>query len=190
MKKRRQNGQPRPLPDYLRKSLQLVLVGCNPGLRSARLGHYYAGRGNQFWPLVSQSGLVREPITYAEDARLLDLGIGLTDIVKRPSRAASDLDVADYRKGREVLKKKIRRYHPQVVAFVGKGVYEKFSHQHVRLGPQPERFFGARVFVLPSTSGLNASMSRPQKLRYFRRLARWVNRDSAKHRTGRNSVMR
>ena len=70
------------LPDYLQPDLRLVIVGFNPGSRSAEIGHYYAGRGNLFWPLLYESGLIPEPLTYADDARVLEFGIGLTDLVK------------------------------------------------------------------------------------------------------------
>ncbi len=65
----------------------------------------------------------------------------------------------------------------RVVAFNGKGAYEKFSGRLVRLGWQRETVEGARVFVLPSTSGRNGSLTRAAKLKYFRRLARWVRRN-------------
>jgi G:T/U-mismatch repair DNA glycosylase len=52
----------RTLPDYLRKGMKMILVGANPGERSARVGHYYAGRGNQFWPILYGSGVIPEPI--------------------------------------------------------------------------------------------------------------------------------
>ena len=45
----------RTLPDYLRKGMKMILVGANPGDRSARVGHYYAGRNNQFWPIMYES---------------------------------------------------------------------------------------------------------------------------------------
>ena len=49
------------LPDYLRKGMKMILVGSNPGDRSARVGHYYAGRNNQFWPIMYESGVIPEP---------------------------------------------------------------------------------------------------------------------------------
>ena len=52
----------RTLPDYLRKGMKLILVGANPGDRSARVGHYYAGRSNQFWSIMYESGVLPEPI--------------------------------------------------------------------------------------------------------------------------------
>jgi mismatch-specific thymine-DNA glycosylase len=74
----------RTLPDYLRKGMRMILVGANPGDRSARVGHYYAGRGNQFWPIMYESGVIPEPLSYEDDRRILEFGIGMTDLVKRP----------------------------------------------------------------------------------------------------------
>jgi hypothetical protein len=36
------------LPDLLAPNLDLVFVGINPSLKSARVGHYYAGLGNLY----------------------------------------------------------------------------------------------------------------------------------------------
>jgi len=73
-----------------------------------------------------------------------------------------------------LLKKKLRTAAPRVVAFNGKMAGERFSGRSVKLGWQRETFEGAKVFVLPSTSGRNGSLTRTEKLLYFRRLARWI----------------
>jgi TDG/mug DNA glycosylase family protein len=166
----------RPLPDYLRPGLAVVFVGFNPGERSARIGHYYAGRNNQFWNLLFESGLVPERLRPEEDHRVLEFGLGLTDVVKSWSKSASSLRVADYRQGIPRLAARLRKAAPRAVAFNGKMAYEKFSGRLARLGLQDERFDEARVFVLPSTSGRNGSLTRAGKLAYFRQLARWVKR--------------
>src|SRR5258707_12197648 len=72
----------KPLQDYLRKGMKLVIVGCNPTESSVRAGHYYAGRGNPFWPLLYDSGVVPEPFDYPDDRRIIEFGIGLTYLVK------------------------------------------------------------------------------------------------------------
>src|SRR5207302_6508828 len=87
----------RTLPDYLRRGMKLVIVGCNPGERSARLGHYYAGRGNVFWPLLYDSGVVPEPLEYKDDKRMIEFGIGLTDLVKRPTRGIEEIERQEFR---------------------------------------------------------------------------------------------
>ena len=87
------------LPDYLRPGLRVVFVGFNPGDRSSRIGHYYAGRGNQFWNFLFESGLVGERLRPEDDHRVLEFSLGLTDVVKRWSRSAGELRTSDYREG-------------------------------------------------------------------------------------------
>ncbi len=165
----------RTLPDYLRRGMRLVVVGFNPGERSARLGHYYAGRNNLFWPLLYDSGVVPELLEYRDDKRLIEFGIGLTDLVKRPTRGVEEIERHEFAEGRVLLAQKLEQYAPHVVAFNGKLAYEKFAQRHCKLGLQKERLYGAQVFVLPSSSGQNA-LGRAQKLRYFRQLAAVLRR--------------
>src|SRR5262245_19583224 len=159
----------RTLPDYLRRGMKLVVVGFNPGERSARLGHYYAGRGNLFWPLLYDGGIVPELLDYQDDKRLIEFGIGLTDLVKRPTRGEEEVDRHEECQGRVLLAHKLEQYAPRVIAFNGKLVFEKLAQRSCKLGLQKERLYGALVFVLPSTSGQNA-VDRGQKLRRFRQL--------------------
>src|ERR1700690_3633021 len=161
----------RTLPDQLRPGMKMIIVGSNPGERSARVGHYYAGRGNMFWPLLYESGIVTELLEYKNDKRLLEFGIGMTDLVKRPTRGIEDLERQEFAEGRVILSQKLQQYTPKVVAFNGKIVFEKFSQRVCKLGLQKDLLYGARVFVLPSSSGLNAVGS-GVKMRYFRQLAK------------------
>ena len=162
------------LPDYLRPGLKLVFVGFNPGERSARIGHYYAGRGNQFWNFLFESGLTPIRLSPEEDHRMLELGFGLTDLVKRWSNSISVLEPADFRRGVPVLKAKLLQASPEAIAFNGKTGFEKFQGRKSALGAQRGRFGNSRIYVLPSTSGRNASLSRAQKLHYFCQLKRWL----------------
>lgn len=164
------------LPDYLQPGLNVVFVGFNPGDRSSQIGRYYAGRGNQFWNFLWQSGLTPECLQPEEDYRVLEFGLGLTDVVKRWSRSASTLRMADYRRGARLLMLKLQKAAPKAIAFNGKTAYEKFSGHKAQLGLQSRKLAGAQVFVLPSTSGRNGSLTRAQKLTYFCRLARWLKR--------------
>jgi mismatch-specific thymine-DNA glycosylase len=161
----------RTLPDYLRKGMRMILVGSNPGDRSARVGHYYAGRTNQFWPMMYDSGVIPEPLSYDDDRRILEFGIGMTDLVKRPTRGIEEIERQEFAEGRVLLARKLEEFHPRVVAFNGKMVYEKFSGRPCKFGLQKETLYGAYVFVLPSTSGQNAGTSRGVKMRYFKKLA-------------------
>ena len=163
------------LPDYLRKGMKLVIVGCNPTESSVRAGHYYAGRGNQFWPTLHESGVVPEPFDYPDDRRIIEFGIGLTDLVKRPTTLVEELTREDFAEGRIVLSQKLEEYAPRVVAFHGKQTYESFAQRKCAYGLQKELLYGAQVFVLPSTSGQHAAKS-GVKLTHFRKLAELLRR--------------
>jgi double-stranded uracil-DNA glycosylase len=165
----------RTLPDHLRSGMKLVIVGCNPGDRSARVGHYYAGRGNEFWPLLHDSGILPELLDHRDDKRMIEFGIGLTDLVKRPTRGIEELRREEFAEGRILLAQKLEQYEPQVIAFNGKTAYENFSQRPCELGLQKQRLYGALVFVLPSTSGKN-TLGANAKLRYFRQLARLLTK--------------
>ncbi|HEX4003962.1 MAG TPA: mismatch-specific DNA-glycosylase [Candidatus Acidoferrales bacterium] len=161
----------RTLPDYLRKGMRMILVGCNPGDRSARVGHYYAGRNNQFWPMMYESGVIPEPLGYQDDRRLVEFGIGMTDLVKRPTRGVEEIEREEFAEGRVLLAQKLEELRPRLIAFNGKMTYEKFTGRPCKLGLQKELLYGARVFVLPSTSAQNAGTSASVKKRYFKQLA-------------------
>lgn len=164
------------LPDYLQPGLRLVFVGFNPSIRAAAVGHYYAGPGNLFWPLLYEAGLLPEPLTYAQDHRILEFGIGLTDLVKRPTRSSAELLPAEARAGVLQVQIKLVTHAPRVVCFNGKGVYEWYARQAVSLGPQDETIGPARIFVVPSTSARNGRWQRAEKAVYFQALRHFVDR--------------
>ena len=157
------------LPDHLRRGMKLIVVGCNPGDRSARVGHYYAGRGNEFWPLLYDAGIVPELLEAKDDKRVIEFGVGLTDLVKRATRGVEEIERQEFAEGRILLAQKLAEYAPRVLAFNGKIVYEKFAQSKCKLGLQKKKLYGAHVFVLPSTSGQNA-IGQGVKRRYFRQL--------------------
>ncbi len=167
----------RALPDYLAPGLDLVFVGANPGIMSAEQGHYYANPRNPFWKLLHESGLVSEPLRPEDDERIREFGIGLTDLVKRPTRGINDLSQRERRSGAPVVLEKLEACQPRVVCFNGKEVYRGYSGQPCELGPQRERVAGARVFIVPSTSPRNARWSFDEKLGYFCQLERLVEEE-------------
>jgi TDG/mug DNA glycosylase family protein len=164
------------LPDYVRPGLDLVFVGINPGLRSAETGHHYAGRGNHFWPLLHESGLVSEPLTYAEDARVLEWNIGLTNMVDRASATASGLSAAELRAGATALRRKLAKYAPRIVCFNGKVIGEAYLGRRCSFGVQESAPGDMIVYMMPSTSARTASHQRADKLRHFEELRRLVER--------------
>jgi double-stranded uracil-DNA glycosylase len=161
------------LKDVLPPHPRLLLVGINPGLRSGALGHHFAGNGNPFWRLLYQAGLTPRLLTFEEDQRLGELGIALTNLCPRTTRAAAELRPLEIARGRQTLARKIGRVRPKVVAFVGLSLYQMYFQlpKSGGAGAKPEHIAGARVFVVPNPSGLNASFPGfQQKLVWFEAL--------------------
>ena len=165
------------LPARLCPKPRILFVGINPSLTSARVGHHFAGPGNPFYRLLHAAGFVSEPLTFADDVRLPEFGLALTNIAERATREASELTAADYARGRKRLARTIAGIEPAVVAFVGSTAYRQFFGPAASAGPgrKPERIGGATVFVVPNPSGRNAAYPGfGDKLVWYRRLRRWA----------------
>jgi double-stranded uracil-DNA glycosylase len=172
------------LKDVLTPRPKLLLVGINPGLRSGAVGHHFAGNGNPFWRLLFEARLIPRPLTYEEDQRLAEFGIALTNLCARPTRSAAELTRADFDRGRRVLERKCEQLRPRVVAFVGLSVYQTYFRLPASggAGAKPERIAGARVFVVPNPSGLNASFPGfEHKLVWFLALRKFLQRASPRN---------
>jgi double-stranded uracil-DNA glycosylase len=162
------------LPDYLAPNLRLLIVGINPGTYSAQTGHYYARPGNLFWWALSNSGLVPHAMGPENDHEVLNYGIGLTDIVKRPTNSSGDLRQSEFDLGALETSKKIEEYRPQVVCFIGLLGATAFIGRQVEPGALSERIGESRLFTIPSTSRRNAHYGKDTLLNYFKDLARFV----------------
>jgi len=163
----------RGLRDVIAANPRLMFVGINPGLRSAEVGHHFAGPGNPFWKVLHAAGLTPVLLGYEEDQRLAEFGMALTNLCPRPSREASELTAAEIAAGKRALMKKIRRLRPRVVALVGVSIYRQLFPASASKGPglKSETIDGARIFVLPNPSGRNAAFPGfEDKLVWFRRL--------------------
>lgn len=168
----------RPLRDAIGPGVDVLFVGINPGIRSAETGHHFAGYSNRFWKLLFEAGLVPAPIGFADDRRLPEWGLGITNLIARPTPGIDALRPEEYVRGAGALRRKIRRTKPAIVALVGVTVFRAvFGVKHVvSLGAQVESLEGARVFVLPNPSGRNANFTYAEMLVAFRDLARAVRR--------------
>lgn len=146
----------KPIPDHLKKGLDIVFVGFNPSIRSSETGYHYANPNNRFWTILYEAGLTPRKFTPSENRQLLNLGFGLTNIVERPTKEALDITKKEYGEGRLKLKEKLIYYQPKIVCFVGKGVYEQFSNKrNIQWGVQKEPVIQEFTeFVAPSSSGL------------------------------------
>jgi TDG/mug DNA glycosylase family protein len=168
------HGSARRLPDRFGPGTRILFVGVNPGLRSAALGHHFAGYSNRFWRILFDAGLVPRPVTWRDDEALPGWGYAVTNLVPRATSGVADLRPAELRAGRRALERKVRRLSPRIVALVGVTVYRALFAVRgpVSLGAAPERLVGVPVFVLPNPSGRNAHYSYAEMVAIFRQLSR------------------
>jgi TDG/mug DNA glycosylase family protein len=160
------------LRDRCKPGVQILFVGINPGVRSDAIGHHFAGYSNRFWKLLYESGLTPELLRAEDDARLCEWGFGITNLIARMTPGIDTLKPQEYPAGLRILRRKVRRWKPAVVAFVGVSLYRVIFEKKgpVKPGLQIETFEGARVFVLPNPSGRNANFTYTEMLAAFRRL--------------------
>jgi TDG/mug DNA glycosylase family protein len=159
--------------------MRALFVGINPGTRSAQTGHHFAGFSNRFWTLLFESGLVPERVTSQQDDRLPEWGYGVTNLIARPTPGIDTLRLDEYIDGARVLRRKVRRWQPPVVALVGVTLYRSLFPKAPRTPPatglRAEPFEDARVFVLPNPSGRNANYSYAEMLAAFADLRRYLD---------------
>ncbi len=137
--------------------LRVLFVGINPSLRSAEVGHHFARPGNRFWPALHAAGLTPRLLRPDEDAELPAHGIGVTNLVFRPTREAAQITSEELREGALALARTVRRHQPRLVAVVGLTAYRTaFARPGATMGLQPDAVGGRPVWVLPNPSGLNA----------------------------------
>ena len=137
--------------------IRLLLAGINPGLRSEELGLHFARPGNRFWPALYAAGITPRLLDPSEQDLLPALGVGITNLVGRPSATAAEVTPAELRAGAARLEAVAMSFAPAVVAILGLTAYRTaFARPKARAGPQPEGLATAALWVLPNPSGLNA----------------------------------
>lgn len=159
------------LPDIVAPGLSVLFCGINPGLLSAQRKQHFARPGNRFWPALHLSGFTPRQLHPSEQFELLEYGLGITNMVARPTATAAELSKQEFVQGAEILIKLAEKYAPQTVAIVGIGAYRMgFGRPKATIGPQPEMLGPSRIWVLPNPSGLNAHYQLPALAAEFRRL--------------------
>lgn len=142
------------LPDTVGPDMDVLVCGLNPSVYSAEVGVGFGRPGNRFWPAALAAGLVtsdRDP-----RAALADHGVGMTDLVKRATPRADELTADEYRDGVERVRWLCEWLQPRVVCFVGLSGWRAAVDRHAQAGWQAGDLGGSAVYVMPSTSGLNA----------------------------------
>jgi TDG/mug DNA glycosylase family protein len=168
----------RKVPDLIRPGLDVLFCGINPSLYSAVVQRHFARPGNRFWRTLHAAGFTERVLSPWDQEELLEAGIGLTNVVARASASADELAPEDYRRGRAILRRKLERYRPRVIAFLGLGAYRIVAEQpRARVGRQAEPFGGVEAWALPNPSGLNAHYQLGDLARCYEELARVVRGD-------------
>jgi TDG/mug DNA glycosylase family protein len=163
------------LPDVIARELVVLFVGINPSLYSAAVGHHFARPGNRFWPALHGAGITPQLFSPFEDARLVEHDCGITNIVARATARADELATEELRRGARSLAAKVRRRQIDCVAFLGVTAYRAgFGRSDAKIGPQADKIGGAKLFVLPNPSGLNAHYQLPQLVELFGELRRFI----------------
>ena len=151
------------MPDLYGPELRLLFVGINPSLWTAATQTHFAHPGNRFYPALRLAGIIDRTLDRAagmtdEDrAYLVGRGVGITNLVNRATVRADELSSLELRAGSERLRRFVESHRPAVVAVAGVTAYRTaFGQPKAKAGEQPEPLLGARVWVVPNPSGLNA----------------------------------
>jgi TDG/mug DNA glycosylase family protein len=163
------------VPDLVAKDLIVLFAGINPGLYTAAIGRHFGRPGNRFWPALHGGGFTTRLYSPFESDSLLDLKLGITNVVERATARADELTNDELRAGGRRLAAKVKRLQPTVVAFVGIGPYRVISgDKDARVGLQTDHFGGSHAWVLPNPSGLNAHYQPAALAKLFGELRRWA----------------
>lgn len=159
------------LPDVIAQHLNVLFCGINPGLSAVATGHHFAGQSNRFWRVIHLAGFTPEEISPRDDRTLLQYRCGLTTVVDRATSRADQLAHGEFISAATRLQRKIARYAPTSVAFLGKAGYCALSNQrNVAWGLQAPRMGNATIWVLPNPSGRNRAFSVERLIDAYRAL--------------------
>lgn len=159
------------VPDVVAPGLRVLFVGINPGLYTAAVGHHFGRPGNRFWLVLHKAGFTPRLLSPFEERELLPLGFGITNFVGRASAAAAELTAEEIRAGTRLLEEKICRLKPAYVAFLGMQSYRiAYAKPKAQVGLQPTTVCGAKLWLLPNPSGLQAHYQLPELVQLFAEL--------------------
>lgn len=145
------------VPDIVAPGLAVLFCGINPSLTSGATGWHFAHPTNRFWRALYEAGLTPRLLRPAEQRDLVTYRLGVTNLVRRPTGRASEVTVEELRAGAERLRWLVEEYEPRWVAVLGVTAYRlAFGVRTARIGRQRDQLGGARLWVLPNPSGLNA----------------------------------
>jgi TDG/mug DNA glycosylase family protein len=151
------------LPDLVGPDCRLLFVGINPSLWTAATQTHFGHPGNRFWPALRRAGIIDRQfdldrgMTDEDRAYLVGRGLGNTNLVNRATVRADELSTEELRSGRARLERFVETHRPRIVAVAGITAYRlAFGRRTARSGEQSDDLAGARLWLVPNPSGLNA----------------------------------
>lgn len=158
----------RSIPEVIGPGVEYLFVGINPGLWSGATGHHFARPGNRFWPTLHGAGFTPRLLAPDDDAGLIALGIGITNLVNRATAKAAQVTDDELRAGAARLRGTVEHHRPAAVAVLGVSAYRvAFDDAAAGIGRVAAPLAGAELWILPNPSGLNAHYQLPQLIGLF-----------------------
>jgi double-stranded uracil-DNA glycosylase len=152
----------RTVPDVVGPGLRVLFCGINPGLWSGAVGRHFARPGNRFWKALHLGGLTPRALAPDEEAELLALGLGITNLVERATAGAAELGAGELRAGGARLAAKAAAVRPEVVAVLGSAPTGPPSPgRGPPSAPSPTRSAGRGPGCCPTRAGSTPTTSSP-----------------------------
>ena len=160
-------GQPKRCRIFWRQHLKVCLRHQSQRLFGGRRASFCAS-GQPVLARAVRVGVHAARFRPDEDQKLLEVGLGITNVVARSSVAAAEVTREEFVRGGELLEAKMERLQPRVLAVLGVTAYRAaFGEPTARLGLQGKTFGDTKIWVLPNPSGLNAHYHPPDLARLF-----------------------
>ncbi len=111
-------------------------------------------------------------MTDKQREELKSTGIGITNLVRRATARASELDREELRAGASRLTRVVHTLQPAVVAIAGVTAYrDAFGDRRASQGRQETDIGPSQLWVVPNPSGLNAHETVDSLADWYRRVA-------------------
>ena len=142
--------------DILATGLKTVFCGINPATSAEISGHNFSTPSTRFWNVPYLSGFTDVRFQPRDERRLLDYNCGITAVVRRPTRWASEVSPQGFRGTRLEFEERMRSFALRSIAFLGKRAYAVMMDvMDVHWGYQPTATGGITTWILPNPITLN-----------------------------------
>ena len=154
--------------DILSEGLDVIFCGLNPASNAAAAGHNFSHPSNRFWLVLHLAGFTHTRLQPQDERRLIEYGCGISVVVRRATTRADEISQEEFKAARLGFEAKMRRYAPRSIAFLGKrALSAMLGDPKVEWGQLTMGFAGAKAWILPNPSGLNAHWPAPRLAEAF-----------------------